>query len=1515
MKKITSVILALLIALSTMPFTGIEAFADGELTTGPCGDYAQYSFDSDSATLTISGTGDMTDYTMNSPFQGNTQIEKVVIESGITSVGNYAFYQCAEINQVTLPESLTEIKANAFGYCSKLETINMDKVETISAYAFSNCSSLSELTLPDSLLSISENAFQNCTALTEITIPANVEGIGFNAFSGCTSLTGITFLSKTCLIYNGEYTIPETATIYGLASSTAQTYAETYNRTFVRLGAIPCGESINGYLDEETGLLEIIGTGEMTSYDSSTSPFYNNKTIKSVVIGNGVTGISSYAFSGCSNITSINIPDSVTYIQNLAFNGCSGLTSITIPKNLTTVFPDAFKGCTGLTEINVDEGNTLLCSENGILFNKEKTEIVKYPAGKSGTDYTIPAGVTVIDDFAFCDCSKLRNVTVHDNVETIGNSAFYGCSGLNSVNLPSDLSSINQSLFNGCTNLSSIEIPETVTIIGSSAFAGCRNLTDIDIPDGVTNIGSFAFSDCRSLTDIEIPGGVSNIDKCTFKGCSNLTSVTIKKGVKSIDFGAFRDCVNLTDVSIPASVTTIGKNFLLNYVIYGGAFEGCTSLESITIPENAQLVGRYSFRDCTSLEEIVVLSSFCTIYDEAVTVPEGATIYGLKNSGAQSYANKYNRTFVQLCSNGSKEHSYTRAVTDYSEDSVEYTYTCSLCGFKYTESSSRFATGSCGDNAQYSFDRATQTLEITGTGALYNYAEANIPIKEFAAEVKNLNVSSDITIPYLYGDFVEEDTYFLNGCTNIEMVNAPCSVIGIFGIDETGAEFDPNDLSIDYTERMPSIKKLKSLTVTGTGSISRYQFNNYQNLENVTLGSGITGIEIGAFANCPKLSAFTVLNDECSLDNVLEYTIYGDGGPETNKHVPAVASPAIKAHVNSLAKTYASGKGLTFVALCNDGTENHNFSKYDRYCLNGCGAENPNYDSAHYGRCGINAFWEYDDESATLTVSGTGVMYNSQEWSALAAKIEYAVIEDGITNIGAGVFAGCSKLCSVTIPDSVTAIGANAFKNCVSLRSIEVPATVTTLGSGAFDGCTKLISVNYKGNADNWNNLVDDETADVLKKSAVVCNDTQIIDDNKFTVQNETLYSADKKILVKIIEDKAVDEYEIPATVTEVTEGAFENLSTDLIIINSNMKALGSKLFGNEPGNDTPSTIFVYSKHLSLKMDTFYLGEENGEANPDSPARAPSQAAYPPAMSATVKTNMLMRYVVDGNTKKKKLPTIYCLYDTSSAKTTYMQCVKTGRKTLAYVKPSAYTYKGSQIKPVLKVYDASINRTVQSGTCYTTSFGKNINSGTGYVYITGAGSYRSVKTRSAYRINFTIKRKKITKAKLEKTVYDYNGKVRKPALKYYGKKSYSAVYPKNGNVGEKSVKITFKGNYSGTVYKKYKILPKGSYIFGLNAPKKQPGTVTVKWKKQVKQNNGYIIQYSTNKNFSKKKTVTVKGAAANTCTLTGLEQGKRYYVRIRTYKKANGKTFRSKWSKRKSVKVKKVKVNKTEKPV
>jgi hypothetical protein len=354
-------------------------------------------------------------------------------------------------------------------------------------------------------------------------IPGTVTAIDHEAFTRCRELTGVRIPASVTAIGQGVFTGSRLNFIHVEAANTRFSSADgvLFNKNKSKLICCPA---------RKKGDYAIPGTVTEIGEDA----FFWCNGLTSVVIPGSVITIGSHAFTFCV-LTSVTIPDSVVTVGAWAFGPFNNkLTSVTIGKSMSGDY--FFWGCSKLISIRVDVANAWLCSEDGVLFDKEKKTLLCYPGGRAG-DYVIPGSVTAIGDHAFDGNKGLASVVIPGSVTEIGEGAFEGCSGLISV-----------------------MISDSVTAIGRDAFNSCTGLTSVTIPGSVTAIGEGAFNSCFGLTSVVIPGSVTTIGESAFSRCNRLTSVVIHDSVTAIGRSAFRFCRCLTSVVIPGSVTTIGES-------------------------------------------------------------------------------------------------------------------------------------------------------------------------------------------------------------------------------------------------------------------------------------------------------------------------------------------------------------------------------------------------------------------------------------------------------------------------------------------------------------------------------------------------------------------------------------------------------------------------------------------------------------------------------------------------------------------------------------------------------------------------------------------------------------------------------------------------------------------------------------------------------------------------------------------------------------------------------------------
>lgn len=412
--------------------------------------------------------------------------------------------------------------------------------------------------------------------------------------------------------------------------------------------------------------LTVNGTGALNNTDILTNLRRTDVTnVKHIIIGSGITEIGSsvflkYEFDSATlsipssvkaigsraffgaNLSEISFSEGLESIGTSAFSVCGGLTSVTIPASVTKIGGGVFTRCHSLTEINVASGNQNYTSLNGVLFNKEITDMQVYPRGKTDATYTIPSGVYAVDhvdlssnkyltsiysnSFYFssvdgilyskdktklvsCPCGKkVTSFTIPSTVKTVGQYAFYHNLYLENVTIPSSVTTIENGAFSECS-LMSLNIPDSVTTIGADAFSANFELSSVKLPKNLTEISYGLFSGCEALENITMPSKVASISSDAFSNCLSLESITIPDSVTTIYDYAFSQCSSLSDIKLPSSLTEIGSY----------AFSDCNALTKVTIPAKVTDMGACMFSCCENLEEVVLSDGITSIGTDAFT--------------------------------------------------------------------------------------------------------------------------------------------------------------------------------------------------------------------------------------------------------------------------------------------------------------------------------------------------------------------------------------------------------------------------------------------------------------------------------------------------------------------------------------------------------------------------------------------------------------------------------------------------------------------------------------------------------------------------------------------------------------------------------------------------------------------------------------------------------------------------------------------------------------------------------
>ena len=588
-------------------------------------------------------------------------ITELVIPEGVTSISNYAFYNCDAITSVSIPASVESIGEYAFCGCDKLVSVTFEegsKLKSVGARAFYLCDAIKDLYIDDlkTFLAVdfgspyssssrsyanpmyfADNIYVGGELMEELTIPEGTEKLGRRVFEGMTSLKSIT--------------IPSSVTAIG--------YAAFYDCT--NLTAV--------YITDLSAWLNIsFGGTAANPLEYAHNLYLNDELVTELVIPEGITEIGDYAFSGCTSITSVIIPEGVKSIGGYyTFSGCSNLTSISIPSSVTSIGYDngvgtPFNGCTKLSAVYITDLSAWLAIDFGGDCNPLYYAHNLYLNGELVTELVIPEGIAEIGNYVFNGCASIISVTIPESVTSIGNNAFSWCSNLTSITIPSSVTDIGYNAFSWCTALTSITIPETVTKIGSDAFRGCNALTiyceAANKPDGwhySWNDDCPVVWDCNNnnadkdgYTYAVIDGlryslkdGAATVvgQPTTISGDIVIPSLVTYNGaiysVTGIGRYAFYECTALTGITIPSSVTSIGRS----------AFSDCTSLTDITIPSNITSIGSYAFVRCDSLTSVVFTETNGWWYSSSDTATSGTNISGEEIADSSTAATYLTTTY------------------------------------------------------------------------------------------------------------------------------------------------------------------------------------------------------------------------------------------------------------------------------------------------------------------------------------------------------------------------------------------------------------------------------------------------------------------------------------------------------------------------------------------------------------------------------------------------------------------------------------------------------------------------------------------------------------------------------------------------------------------------------------------------------------------------------------------------------------------------------------------------------
>ncbi len=1085
----------------------------------------------------------------------NNRISELVIPASVKTIGNFAFYECPELETVT------------FAGTSSLETIG--------AYAFAT-NGIDSITIPASVTSIGAYAFADTSLETvifedgdkDLVIGTTVVNTYYNesmgtyytdiyrghVFSDCDYLEAVELPSRLTVLedatfrYAGYYAGEMSVIIKGENSRLTTIGEECFYGSKLISFVIPKSVSnLPAYTDPATGeTYDRLGIGA-----SAFSGLYGSlKTITFEMGGELPLTIGENAFDNAALLEEIVLParlatytsytgEEIAPLANgaLVFNSCDKLTSVTVE----------------------DKSGAFYTSVNGVLMTADKKELVYYPMAREG-EFTVPASITkihnyafyeatklstlnfeagsadmIIGDYAFARCSGLSTLVLPNNVVSLGESAFTRCSSLESLTLSAKLENFKPSMISDCGKLAAINVgtngqgtyyssvngilysadkSELVTyplaktdaevvvdanikVIFANAFANNTSIQKVVLPEGLIEIQTGAFDFCRGLSEINIPSTVQKIDKNAFRYCEDLEIVTFAQtGDDLLIIGdyAFGYNYSLETLNLPARVYSIGNNTFYN-----------SAIANVTFAENSALVsiGSSAFSG-TDLIQLNVPAGVVSIGDRAFfecgELLEVSFQEGLISIGDYAFAGSNKLTSVSFPASLKTLGASVFYFYDYDE------YTC----------------------------EALESVTFAPNSQL-----ERIPVGTFAyTAIKTFNVPASVTV--------------IEGTESSPSYKKPSAFYETESLESVTFELGSNCSEIGaYTFEGSSLKSIDLPTSLST--IGEYAFRYCASLESIMIPETVTNVGQGAFWQCVALSD---LDFRSKTTELTSNVFYG---------CSSLTEITIPASVSVIATNAFSGTGL--VAIDVD-PRNTYFKSIDGILYTADGT----------GIVTIPAKKVITDFVVpnTVTTIGDRLFYNVQ-------SLETLTFQDGRTQsliIGNEAFANCSNLRSVIFTEKIGEIGEEAFYDCSALSFVELAPDMTEsiFGYDAFYSCSSLVEICNKSQ-------IDLEAGDDYSCGGIATYALRIFSEGESSISFQngftTLVDGDKVYLISYTGDETdvtipegvthintyaftyaeVDHVTLASTVKEIMEGAFYDSSISSITLNEGLEKIGEQAF------------------------------------------------------------------------------------------------------------------------------------------------------------------------------------------------------------------------------------------------------------------------------------------------------------------------------------------------------------------
>ena len=1183
--------------------------------------------------------------------------------------------------------------------------------------------------------------------------------------------------------------------------------------------------------------------------------FRGNKYLTAILIPDCITSIGDYAFAD-TNLDSLVLPAELNSLGRCILSGNKGVTEIVIPKTLSSTgssYSNLIEGDGPFAESNVQkatiEAGMTVIPEH--LFHKNSTL----------TSVEIPDTVTEISRYAFAQ-TGLENIELPSSVTTLQYEIFSG-GNLLQISIPDSVTGMGNAIFQNCSKLQKVKLPKARYNISDYTFAGCTSLEEIQLPKTVTTIWPHAFDGCSSLKKVEWSDCLESIKDNAFKGCTSLTEIVIPNTVRELGNEAFRNCDGLEKIVIPNSVTTIGNGVLydcdsLTNISVGvgisklseSCFEHCDNLEKIVLPYTIKSIDKSAFKECIALKEITIPRNTSSIGTSVFSYPAKMTIYGVAGTYAEKYAGEKGIKFVAI------DKKTEKVSLDKSEVTINEGQTVQLSlNVEPKDFTDEVSWKSTDSNIATVSDTGVVTAENTGT------AKIKVIVGEQSVYC-NVIVTQPVTSIYLNRESVSMEaleTYQLK--TSIYPENA----------NNKEVEWNSSDEKIVKVDQTGCITALAKGTATVTGK-TKDGSNLWDTCTVTVTNTACIAKSVDELEsphkyenNCSDYWIYSTESDGDTLqitfdprtevEDGFDYIhIYSSDGTEVGKYTGTQLSGAT---IN------VSGKSVK-IKLVSDNAGN----EWGFKVTNITSIFEGNEKKEQIIECDDSFVKEREDDVFNLNASlavGDGILsYVSDD-----TKVAEVDSDGNVTINGAG-------------SANITIIASETENYKETRKYVKITVNESTIKNLA-DCTIKLegTSFVYNGN-------------EIMPK-VTVCYGTKILQENKAyeieyinninpgtaTVRITAIYGSGWEGFVST----TFKIKKMPDGLTvEIEPNAFANCENLFNVnIGAKVKKIGDHAFAN---CKNLKNIYFFGNMPEMAERSF----ENV-----------SGTAYYPYNDSSWTLDKLENYGGDiiwmpwnpetNEVQKRNL--LMC-----SIEVRQDSCIYTGRPNI----------------PTVMIKDASY--ILREEKDYTITCYNNINAGAAKIVIQGAGAY-SGKYETEYTIQKAqnvITAKEITKnASTKKQSANIGASAYESANLMYTSNNKSVKVSRQGKitisrkfVGSAVITIKASGtqNYN-EISKKITVTvkPLGTKIS--KASNTSKGKVTVKWKEKTSI-SGYAIQYSPDKKFKAGvKTVNVNGAKKSQKVLSKLKKGKKYYIRIATYKKVGKVKYYSSWSSVKSVKVKK----------